>query len=192
MTNLLQKLASTQPKVGNTLFIAVDGHGGSGKTSLAQLLAVKLNAEVIHTDDFASWDNPLHWHPLVIRDVFEPIMRGAQILSYQPTSWWEDHHPARVSNQRVTPFMILEGVSSSRKDFDEYLAYRIFVDTPKEICIERGIARDMSTGKTREELAVIWEQWFENEEGFMQSDNPKEKADLIIDGTRPFEDQISF
>jgi len=190
MTNLLQKLSSANPKVRGTVFIAIDGHGGSGKSSLAQLLGKKLKAEIIHTDDFASWDNPLNWHPLVIRDVFDPIRAGAVSLNYQPSSWWEDHYPAQVKNQPVTAIMILEGVGSSRREFDAYISYRIFVDTPKEVCMERGIVRDMNVGKTRGELTDIWEKWFENEKAYMLRDDPKTKADLIVEGTKPFIDQI--
>jgi uridine kinase len=32
--------------------VAIDGHGGSGKSTLATLLSERLNAEIIHTDDF--------------------------------------------------------------------------------------------------------------------------------------------
>jgi uridine kinase len=192
MKNILLELLPTQPKVGEVTFIAVDGHAGSGKSTLAKLLAEKLEAEIIHTDDFSGWDNPLNWWPNVIKEVFEPIKTSARLLSYQTVSWWENHHPAPVENQPITKIMILEGVSSSRKEFDDFISYRIFVDTPKHICFERGLARDTGTGKTKEELNKIWEEWFKEEEEYIRRDNPKAKADLVIDGTKPLEDQISF
>ena len=80
-------------KVAQVLFIAIDGHGGSGKSSLAELLAKELNAQIIHTDDFAGWDNPKNWWPLVIERVFDPIINGATTLSYPRSKWWEDHKP---------------------------------------------------------------------------------------------------
>ncbi len=45
MINLQDILKTKEPKVDNTLFIAVDGHGGSGKTTFAKLLAERLEAE---------------------------------------------------------------------------------------------------------------------------------------------------
>ncbi len=57
-TDICKALAIEKPKIGNVKFIAVDGHGGSGKSGLAGYLAQKLHAEIIRTDDFASWDNP--------------------------------------------------------------------------------------------------------------------------------------
>jgi thymidylate kinase len=58
---------SKQPDENNTLFIAVDGHGGSGKSTLAKWLAEKYKAEIIHTDDFASWNSPSRFFPAAIR-----------------------------------------------------------------------------------------------------------------------------
>lgn len=192
MFNLTEIIREKNPKVGKTLFIAVDGHGGSGKSTLAKWLSEKLGAEIIHTHDFAGWDNPLNWYPNVIKQVFEPIKGGVSTLSYQPASWWENHHPAPIENQPATPIMILEGVSSSRSEFRDYISLSIFVDTPKDVCLERGVNRDTGTGKGIEELTKIWEEWFAEEDVYIKRDNPKENADIVIDGTRSFEEQIKF
>jgi len=192
MIHLQQKLAELEPKAGNTIFIAVDGHGGSGKSTLAKLLSEMLEAELIHTDDFAGWNNPIDWWPDVIEKVFKPIVNGEQTLSYQPASWWEDHHPEAVLNQPVTPIMILEGVSASRTEFNDFISLRFFVATPKEICLQRGIARDSSAGKSEAELLRIWENWFKEEDKYFEKDNPRDKADFIVDGTKPFEEQVSL
>lgn len=183
---------SRQPKVGSVFFIAVDGHGGSGKSTLAKQLSEKLGAEIVHTDDFAGWDNPLNWWPLVIERVFEPIKKGMTTLNYPRSKWWENHHPEPVVDQPVTRVMILEGVSSLRKEFRGYISLGFFVDTPKELCLQRGIERDTSTGKSQEELTEMWTKWFEEEDIYIKRDNPKEHADLVLDGTRPFEDQVEY
>lgn len=192
MVNLKEIIKKKSPKVGNTLFIAVDGHGGSGKSIFAKFLAERLNAEIIHTDDFAGWKNPLNWWPDVIKKVFEPIINGATALSYQPASWWENHHPAVVENQPVTPIIILEGVSSARKEFDDFISLRIFVDTPDDICLQRGVERDKSTGKSVEELTQLWKDWIKKENKYFAKDDPKAKADIIFDGTLSFDTQLNF
>jgi uridine kinase len=188
VADILEKLKARPPLVGHVKFIAIDGHGGSGKSSLANLLADKLHAQVIHTDDIAGWDNPLNWWPLVIERVFEPIQAGAKTLSYPRSKWWENHNPEPVVGQPVTDIMILEGVSSLRKEFRPYLSLGIFVDTPEGICLERGLARDLSTGKSREELQKIWQDWLKDEDAYMERDLPAKYADIVIDGTRPFEE----
>ncbi len=190
--NIQEKLSSVSPSVGNTVFIAVDGHGGSGKSTFAKLLAEKLGAEIVQTDYFASWDNPLNWWPLVIQYVFESIKSGVTTLNYPKSKWTPEHKPEPVVDQPVTKIMILEGVSSLRKEFREYIGFGIFVDTPKEICLQRGVERDLTYDykKSREELAEMWNKWFEDEDAYFKRDDPKDKADLIIDGTQPFERQI--
>lgn len=192
MKNLTQMIENSQPFVGEVLFIAIDGHGGSGKSTLAELLSKKLPATVIHTDDFSGWDNPLNWWPDVIEKVFTPIQSGAKLLNYDRADWWPEHPRAAMVNQVVTPIMILEGVSSSRKEFNDYISLRIFVDTPIDICLARGIKRDTQTNNDLEAVTKIWEDWFAEEDEYFARDNPQAKADLIIDGTKPFMEQIIF
>lgn len=178
------------PRLGNVCLIGIDGHGGSGKSSLANLLSQKLDAQIIRTDDFASWDNPLNWWPLVIERVFEPIKAGSQTLSYPRSKWWENHNPEPVVDQPVTNMMILEGVSALRKEFRPYISLGIFVDTPEAICLERGLARDSGTGKSREELTKIWQGWLKDENTYMERDKPRQHADIVLDGTKPFVEQL--
>ncbi|MEM6898891.1 MAG: hypothetical protein AAF583_03850 [Pseudomonadota bacterium] len=171
------------------MFVAIDGHGGSGKSTLADLLGETLQASIIHIDDFAGIDSPPGWWSNVIAQVFEPVSAGAESIAYQPESWGEDHHPQAVTLP-VTPIMILEGVSSSRSKFADFIGFRVFVDTPKEICLERGIERDTGAGLREEDVERMWAEWFAEEEEYMRRDNPKAKADIILDGTKLFIKQI--
>jgi uridine kinase len=169
-------------------FIAIDGHGGSGKSTLAKLLSEKYGAEIIHTDDFAGWDNPLNWWPLVIEKIFDPIKYGEKTLSYPRSKWWESHHPEPVVDQQVTPIMILEGVSSLRKEFRPYICYGIFVNTPRSVCTNRGFERDKGQdGKSDDEIKAMWRKWYQAEKQYISQDDPKGFADLLIDGTKKFE-----
>jgi len=168
--------------------IAIDGHGGSGKSTLAKLLAEKLSSEIIHTDDFAGWDNPLDWWPLVVERVFEPIASGSKSLNYPRSKWWATHNPEPVVGQSVTSIMILEGVSALRKEFRPYINYSIFVDTPKSVCLQRGLERDRGTdGKSDAEILAMWEKWSQDEEKYIARDNPMKFADLVVHGTKPFD-----
>lgn len=188
---IIERIKATKPKVGNTRFIAIDGHGGSGKSSLAEMLAKQLSAEIIHTDDFAGWDNPENWWPLVIERVFESIKNGATTLNYPRSKWWETHNPEPVVNQPVTDIMILEGVTSLRKDFRPYISFGIFVDTPKEVCLQRGFERDKGQDdKSDDEIKQMWQGWYEKEEVYIARDNPKMFADLVVNGRKPFEEQL--
>lgn len=49
---------------GPVRLVAVDGPGGAGKSTFADRLAAAAGgAPIIHTDDFASADNPIDWWP---------------------------------------------------------------------------------------------------------------------------------
>jgi uridine kinase len=145
---------------------------------------------VIHTDDFASWNNPLDWWPLLIRHVFRPIQDGARTLSYERSQGGEHHCPEPVIDQPVTRLMILEGVGSSRKEFRDYISVSIFIETPRAVCLRRGIERDRVMGMTDEALIPLWEGWLRDEDRYFARDQPKAHADLVVDGTQPFEWQI--
>ncbi len=156
--------------------IAIDGHGGAGKTTVAAILAKLFDAEIIHTDDFASWDNPTDRWSRLIKDVLEPIKNGVKLLNYDRAKWSEDHNPQPVRAQPVTPVMILEGVSSARTEFRPYLTYAIWVETPEELCLQRGIERD------GEEMREQWEKWFADEEKYIERDRPQDYVDISVSG----------
>ena len=189
---LLELLDSKQPKAGVVKFIAIDGRGGSGKSTVAKLIADKLSAEIIQTDDFASWEDQINWWPLVIERVFQPIIDGASTLNYPRSKWWPTHRPEPVVNQYVTPIMILEGVTALRKEFRPFVSLGIFVNTPRETCIQRGIERDLAnnTGKSEEEIITLWQHWATGEDDYINQNNPNDYAEIIIDGTRPLEEQL--
>jgi uridine kinase len=156
--------------------IAVDGRGGAGKSTFAEKLAKELNAEILHTDDFASWEDSLNWWPIFIDEIIDPIKAGAKTLSYKRSSWAPDHHPEPVKDQPVTPIMILEGLRSSRREFHQYLAYAIWVETPKELCLKRGLKRD------GEEALPKWQKWIKEEDKYIARDNPRSYANTEISG----------
>lgn len=156
--------------------VAVDGHGGAGKSVLALDLSEMLGAETIHTDDFASPENPVDWWPRLVEEALEPIARGALSISYVRSSWGPDHAPEPVRDQPVTPVMILEGVTAARREFRPYLAYAIWVDTPKDVCIARGVDRD------GEAMRGQWESWWSEEEAYIREHRPVDFADAVISG----------
>lgn len=189
MDKLRTRILSGHPKVGDTVFVAIDGHGGSSKSTFAERLGERLKASVIHIDDFAGVDSPPGWWNKIIERVFRPVSAGANTITYHPESWGENHRPGPVTLP-VTPIMILEGVSSSRSEFTDFIGFRIFVNTPKNICLKRGVERDTGTNLSEGEVEKMWQTWFAEEDEYMQQDNPIAKADMIIDGTKPFTKQI--
>jgi uridine kinase len=156
-----------------TRIIAVDGPGGAGKSSLAAYLAQELNARIVHTDEFASWENPIDWWPELIDRVLAPLAAGRP-ARYAPTTWGGPERDEVV----VEPgdFVLLEGVSASRSAFQPYLAYSIWIETPRKMRLRRGLQRD------GEEARADWERWMAEEDAYVEREQPAERADLVLRG----------
>ncbi|HUG64720.1 MAG TPA: hypothetical protein VMK83_05835 [Gaiellaceae bacterium] len=146
-----------------TRVVAVDGRGGAGKSTLARLLSVELDAPIVHTDDFASWENPLDWWPDLIDRVLEPLARG-EAASYRPTRWGGPVRPPVVV--QPVDMVLLEGVTASRERFRPYLAYSIWVRTPEALRLQRGLERD-GAGAIDD-----WRRWIAGENRYIAREHP--------------------
>jgi uridine kinase len=156
-----------------TRIVAVDGPGGAGKTSLSEWLAFELGAQIVHTDDFASWENPTDWWPDLIEKVLEPLAAGST-TSYVPTRWGGPERQEVTVEPR--DFLILEGVTASREAFRPYLAYSIWIETPRELRLRRGIERN------GEHTRAQWEEWMAGEDRYVERERPAEHADRVLPG----------
>ncbi|NNC81041.1 MAG: hypothetical protein HKN94_12915 [Acidimicrobiales bacterium] len=162
---------------GRTRLVAVDGPGGSGKTTFADRLSSAADgAPIVHTDDFASADNPVNWWPRMLNQVIAPLGRGER-GRYQRYDWpsktlaeWHEVDPA--------PIVIIEGVSAGRAEWVEHLDFVIWIDTPREVRLQRAIERD-GPGALDD-----WQVWIAEEDAHYERDATRNRADLIIDGTR--------
>lgn len=162
------------PEGAETRIVAIDGPGGAGKSSLAAWLAEELPATaVIHTDDFASWDNPLDWWPALIEHALAPLAAGAA-ARFQPTSWAGEEHAPVVIEPGGT--VLLEGVSATRNAFRPYLAYTIWVETERAVRLRRGIDRD------GEDARAQWERWMAEEDDYIARERPADHVDVVVRG----------
>jgi uridine kinase len=165
--------ASCAPAGVETRIVAIDGPGGAGKSSIANLLAKELDAPVIHTDDFASWANPVDWWPELIAYALKPLAAGKP-ARYLPSSWGgEPREPVEIA---PSAFVVLEGVTASRRAFRPYLAYSIWIETPRELRLKRGLERD------GEQARAQWEDWMEAEDRYIERERPAQHADCVLSG----------
>jgi uridine kinase len=167
--------AAPPPSGMTTKIIAVDGPGGAGKSMLAARLAEALGgAQVLQTDDFASWENPFDWWRRAIDEALEPLSRN-EPASFRRTDW-ENEGRERWRNVNPAEFIVLEGVSASREAFQPFLTYSIWVETPRELRLARGLERD------GEDARPQWKRWMAEEDAYVERERPQERADVIVRG----------
>jgi uridine kinase len=158
-----------------TRIVAVDGPGGAGKSTFASLLAAELGgAQIVHTDDFASWDDPLEWWPRACAELLEPLAQGCT-ARFERSRWTSEQQPEQVE---VAPaeVVLFEGVTSSREAFRAYLTYAIWIETPRVVRLERGVARDGEGARDD------WVRWMAAEDEYVRLERPAERADLVLRG----------
>ena len=163
------------PSCGPVRIVAIDGPGGAGKSTFAGRLSRALGgARVIHTDDFASWDNQFDWADRLLSQVLEPLSAG-QAGRYQRYDWVARRF-AEWHDVAVAAALVIEGVGAARREFESFLAYRIWIDTPQELRLARGIERD------GEALRDFWMQWIDGENRHFAQDRTRERIDLVASG----------
>jgi uridine kinase len=173
---VVEGVKAKEPPPGmSTSIIAIDGPGGAGKSTLAKLLSGRLGrAPVLHTDDFASWDDPLNWWPRLVADVLEPLARN-ETARYRRTDWGNKDHE-EWGEVAPSEFLILEGVGASREAFRPFLTYSIWVDVPRSLRLRRGLKRD------GQEARGQWEKWMSEEDDYIERERPQEWVDLVLPG----------
>ena len=164
-------LASDRRPDRSFVLIGIGGHGASGKTTLAQLIPA---AQIVGTDEF--WDGEEFELARLRIEVLEPILAGER-AEYRAFSWALQAPVADPIHVRPEGVIVIEGVCALHKMFREAYDLRIWVEAPRELRLERGVARD------GEDARRIWEeQWMPGEDRYVERDDPIPAADLIVAG----------
>ncbi len=160
---------------GPVRLVGIDGCAGAGKTTFADRLAGAAGqAPIVHTDDFASHDVPIDWWPRMLADVVEPL------LAQQPATYtaydWVNRSAGPTLRVDPAPLVVIEGVGACRRAWRDELAMSIWIETPREERLRRGLARD------GEELADFWREWMAAEDEYVAAEDPESYADVVVDG----------
>jgi uridine kinase len=172
--HLVDEVRASSPPAGvATRIVAVDGLGGAGKTTVAERLGQALDAPVVHTDDFASWDDPVDWWPQLLAQVLEPLAAG-RAARFTPSAWGgPPREPVAIE---PAAFVIVEGVTASRAAFRPYVAYAIWVEAPRDLRLARGLARGGDNVRER------WEAWMTAEDRYVELERPAEHVNRVLPG----------
>jgi len=168
--------------------VAVDGGAGSGKTCFAARLAVALDgAPVLHTDDLLDgWQDLEGSWSRLDSQVLTPLRAGL------PARWQRYDWPARSFAEwhdlPVPEVLIVEGVGSARKPAQAQLSLSVWVEAPRALRVERGIARDGPA------LLAPFLAWLNDEAAHHERECTRARADLVVDGASdlPHDPETAF
>jgi uridine kinase len=182
VTRFVDLVGAATPR-GAVLLVAVDGRGGSGKSSLATALAcARDDVQVVHLDDFylAPWGE---LDPRTVREsVLEPLVAGRPV-SHRRFDWWVNG-PAEWHHVHPRGVVVVEGVFALRPEFRDLYDVTAWVETPFEVCLARGLARD------GEGARGLWLAWAEREDRFIEAERPHERANVVVRGARRLPERV--
>lgn len=181
-------LLRTAHAQGSSRIVAIDGPGGSGKTTLAAAVSGHLDGSaIVHVDDFyrpmpdrererldaeQGYHRYFDWERL--RDQVLVPLRDDRAARYQRYDWttgrlgdWCEIAPGAV--------VIVEGVYSARPELAPYYHFTAYVDAPRDLCLRRVRAR----GENPEEWITRWRA---AEDHYLHTTWPQTRVRLLVRG----------
>jgi uridine kinase len=168
--------------------IAIDGGGGAGKTTFASYLQQAIaGSTIVKIDDF--YRPPQLRTPLFSTKIINPnfdwdrlrtsvleAVKEDREIRYQLYDFKTGTLSGEIISIPSDVTIIVEGVWSLQEAFRGFYDYRIWLEVPSDIRMERGVARD------GEEYRKVWEEeWIPIDESYKEIYKPHLRADCVID-----------
>jgi uridine kinase len=193
LQDLMDLLEHEEPTLGEGRLVSIDGPAGSGKSTLARAVAdayderaraagrgPEAGSTVLHMDDlFEGWSG-LGDVDTQLDTVLGPLSSG-RAGHYRRYDWYEDDWAETVL-VRPCALLVIEGVGSGAARFDPMRTLLVWIEAPYDERKRRGLERDGDA------FEAHWEQWAKDEQAVFLRERTRDRADVLIDGTVPFDD----
>lgn len=141
-------LAAVPRPAAGPFVLAIDGRSGSGKTDLAQTVAARHAATVVHMDDlYPGWAG-LAAAVELLGDVLDRLRTGAP-TSHPVWDWAAGRYEGAV-RLPTSGLVVVEGVGAGCARP---------VDLLVELVAEAGLRRDRALARDGATFAPHWEEW---------------------------------
>lgn len=166
--------------------LAIDGHGGAGKTTLAELLAVcsERRTVIVHIDDIAWHHSFFDWAHELTHGVLQPFLRREPVR-YRPPGWVKMGRAGCIEVPEDTELLIAEGTGAARTDLSIEPHAVIWTHIDLQVAKTRGLERDLASGAngtTLQEVERFWEEWMDQEIPFLDQHKPWQYAHATVHG----------
>lgn len=169
---VVQHALSRRPTLGPGRLVCVDGPAGSGKTTLANAVAARTQAQVVHMDDlYGGWDGLL-WVADRVERLLRPLARGlgGQWQRYD----WQAGRFAEWHRVRPGGLLVLEGVASGSRVWAGLTTTLVHVEAPRSVRLRRGLERDGV------EQAEHWRRFMVLEDLVLSRERVRTRADIVV------------
>jgi len=206
-------LAMESASCGHPLRVAIDGVGASGKTSLADELAMRLAAsgrEIIRAgvDGFHnpptvryrrgadspegyyedSFDHVAIWTCLVqpLGDGGDRVYRRA-VYDFRSEQKVED--TPRVASENA--ILLFDGVFLLRPELESWWDFSVFVDAGFDTTLRRALSRDIALFGSREAVRRRYEtRYIPGETIYLKLARPRQIADAVLENDDPMRPRL--
>ena len=181
LATVLDLLAMRAPTLGDGRLVCIDGPAGAGKSTLAEAVAGAhrdVEVRLLHMDDlYPGWSGLAHVDEQ-LDAVLTPLAQGRP-GRYRRYDWAAGEYAETVA-VAPAPLVVLEGVGSGSSRFRDLQTVLVWVEAPYDTRMRRGIERD------GEAFAPYWDQWATDEQELFARERTRDRADVVVDGTRPY------
>ncbi|MBO0795762.1 MAG: hypothetical protein J2P36_33135 [Ktedonobacteraceae bacterium] len=176
----------------NPLLVALDGRSGTGKSTLAQTIASRVESAIVVGDDFYAGGNDDAWSGFSAREkvakvidwqrmraqVLEPLL-AQKTASWHPldfqleTGWvgWKDE----TVSLAPAPLILLDGAYSTRPELADLVDLAILVEADDKARRERLVTREGQSFMER------WHKlWDPAEDYYFTHVRPRSSFDIIV------------
>jgi uridine kinase len=173
--DLATRVATAPPRLGRSRLVCLDGRAGAGKTTLAAELAEVYagSVAVVHLDDLYEGWSGLPTVGRRIRDELLPPLAAGRPASIRRWDWAAGRLGAALTVP-VADALILEGVGSYARSYDEYVSLVVWIDAPTDVRRSRALGRDGDV------FAPYWDRWAADEDHVHGRERTRERADVTI------------
>lgn len=151
----------------------IDGGSGAGKSTLAEALSEALGAQLVRLEEsYPGWHGLEQASAAVRSTVLDPVAPGF---------WrWDWERGRRGEWHRLDPALplVIEGSGCLSAENRALATLGVWVELDARTRKSRALDRDGDL------YAPWWDIWAEQERIFAERERPRDRADLVVDGTR--------
>ncbi len=191
-TNELLSRIEVLRKDRGRVVVAIDGRGGAGKSSLARELTQRLSksAHIEHDwfhfpKDHITAEQRFD-HKRLIAEVISPFRAGSRGLKFLRYNWGylagtpDGFHETPISIPDVD-ILIIEGCETLHRSLAPHFDLCVWVDTPPEVSLERGMKRDIAEYHLDPvRVRECWTEWSAWEDESIAKEDRRGRADVTV------------